>query len=209
MVQIVLGGQHHGGLVRLVGESGFLLPCHHRQHPYHPAQHRGHRHRRRLGGCSAVQPGQAQQILGDAGQALSLLADVRHKFPCGLGVHVVGLKNGVRQQADSRQRRFQLVAGIGDELAAGALRALETVGEAVELRCQLGDLVRARHLGPVTVSPLPHLTDGLQQVADAAGEHPGEQGAEEQHEQGHQKRDAHDIGLEAPPPPPLLGVSYS
>ena len=56
-----------------------------------PANHLGHIHRLRLAHGQAVQPGQGQQVLGDASQPPGLFPDVRDKFPHGLLVDLVVL----------------------------------------------------------------------------------------------------------------------
>ena len=63
--------------------------------------------------------------------------DIRHELPGGGPVDVVGLQNGIRQQPDGRQRRFQLMGGIGHKPPPGILRGLEPVCQAVELLAQI------------------------------------------------------------------------
>lgn len=70
LVDVVLRGPDHGVLVGLVGQRDLLFPGHYPQHTDYPLQHPGHRYG--IGGVlnAAVQPGQAQQILGDAAEPL-------------------------------------------------------------------------------------------------------------------------------------------
>ena len=110
-------------------------------------------------------------MLGNAGEPLGLGADVPHKVPDHLRVHLPGLQNGVGQQTDGGQRRLQLMAGVGDEAAANFLGGLEAVGELVELPGQLGQLVPAHRLEAVAVLPLAHDADGPEEGGDAGGEH--------------------------------------
>ena len=208
LVDVVLGGPDHGVLVRLIGQGDLLFPGHHPQHTDHPLQHPGHGHRIGRVLDTAVQPGQAQQVLGDAAEPLGLPANVLHKFPGGVGVHVLRLKDGVRQQADTGQGRFQLVAGVGHKAAAGGLGGLQAVRQAVELRGQLGDLVISPDGGPMAVGPLPDLTDGLEQLPDLPGEGPGQQSAEGNHQNADQQGDAGQVGLEALQQLRLLGVVF-
>ena len=70
------------------------------------------------------------------------------------------------------------MGGIGNETPSGFLRRLQAAGQAVEFAGDLGDLIGAAYLGAVAVRPLTHRADGLQQAADAAGEHPREQKAD-------------------------------
>ena len=178
LMDLIPGGQHRAGPLRPVGQLRALLLSHQAHHPHHLLQHRQHVHHRRRLHHPAVQPGQSQQVLGDAGEALRLRPDVRDELPGGLRVDVLRLEDGVRQQPDGRQRRLQLVGGVGNKPAAGVLRGLEAVRQAVELLRQLGDLVVATDLGPMTVGPLPHLPDGGEQLADLPGQSPGQQAAE-------------------------------
>ena len=194
---IVVGGQGHGVLVRRAGYGDALLLGHHGEHALHPLQHRPHRHGVGLLHHAAVQPRQAQQVLGDAAEALGLAADVGDELLGGLLVHVVGLEDGVRQQPDAGQGRFQLVAGVGDKAPPGVLGGLQPVGKAVELRGDLGDLVGAAGVCPVAVRALPDVADGLQQAADLAGEHAAEHNAQAGHQQGDQQGDDQQVVAEA------------
>ena len=112
-------------------------------------------------------------MLGDTGEALGLVANVPHKVPHRLRVHLLVLQDGVGQQADGGQRGLQLVGGVRDKAAADLLRGLETVGELVEFLGQMGQFVLARGLETVAVLPFTHDADGAQQSADAGGEHFG------------------------------------
>ena len=69
------------------------------------------------------------------------------KSRTGLHIHLVCLQNGIRQQPDGRQRRFQLMAGVGHKPAAQGLRGLKPVRQAVEFLADLGDLVPAARCG--------------------------------------------------------------
>lgn len=160
LVDLIPGGQHRTGPLRPIGQFRSLLLGHQAHHPHHLLQHRQRVHHHRPLQHVAVQPGQAEQILCDTGEALRLLPDVCDKFPGRLPVDVLRLEDGVRQQPDGRQGRFQLVGGVGHKAAAGVLRSLEAVRQAVELLGQLGDLVMAPDLRPVAVGALPHLADG-------------------------------------------------
>ena len=137
LVELVPGGVHQAPLPGLIGQCDVPLRGHQLHHPQHLLEHRQYIHHRGLLHQPAVQPGQLEQVLGDAGQALGLLADVRHEFLGGGRIDVFRLEDGVRQQLDGRQRRLELVGGVGDEAPPGLLRLLQPVGEAVEL---LGDL---------------------------------------------------------------------
>ena len=189
LMYIVVGGQRHGILVRRAGYGHALLLGHHGQHTLHALQHRPHRHGIGLLHHAAVQPRQPQQVLGNAAQPFRLPPDVGDELLCGLLVHVIRLQDGVRKQPYARQRCFQLVAGVGDEPPPGVLRGLQSVGQAVEFRRDLGDLVGAAGVSPVAVRALTHLADGLQKPADLPGQHLAEHDAQPRHQQGDQQRD--------------------
>ena len=183
LMYIVVGSQRHGVLVRRAGDGHALLLRHHVQHPLHPLHHRRHRYGIGLLHHAAVQPRQPQQVLRDAAEPLRLPADVGNELLGGLLVHVVGLQNGIRQQPYARQGRFQLVAGVGHEAPPGVLRGLQPVGQAVELRRDLGDLVGAAGVRPVAVRALPHMADGLQKPADLPRQHPAQYDTQPRHQQ--------------------------
>ena len=197
LVNVVFRGHDHGVGIRLITQGYALFLGHHPQHPLHPFQHRGHRHSSTLFQRTAVQSGQAQQILGDAAEPLGLLPDVAHEFVHRLGVHVLRLQNRVGQQADTGQRCLQFMGCVGHKAASGIFGGLQPVGQTVEFRRNLGDLIVALHLGPVTVSTLPHVADGLQQFADASRQHPGEQQAQHNNKDCHHAGNAGNVVLQA------------
>ena len=190
------GGHHRAALLGLIRQLRSLVLRQKAHHPHDLLQHRDDLYPLRLVYKAAVQPGQPQQVLGDAAEALGLAADVRYKIPDGSHVHIVRLQNGIRQKPDGRQRRFQLVAGIGHKAAAQIFRGLKPVGEAVELLPDLRDLIVAGDMGAVLVGALPHLTDGGEQRADLPRQHPGKQHAQQHHRQRNADRKPHQIRLQ-------------
>lgn len=66
----------------------------------------------------AVQPGEGEQMLGDAGETVGLLPNVRDEVPQGFLVHLLALEDGVGQQADGGQRGLEFMGGVGDKTAA-------------------------------------------------------------------------------------------
>ena len=89
------------------------------------------------------------------------------------------------------------MAGVGYKAAPGRFRGLQAAREAVELRGQLGDLVVSPNHGPVAVSSLPDLADGLEQVPDLPGEGTGQQGAEGYHQDADEQGDTRQVRLKA------------
>ena len=89
------------------------------------------------------------------------------------------------------------MGGVRHEAAAGVLRGLQPVGQAVELACNLGDLVAAADLGTVGIGALAHLADGLQEIGDARSERMGQQHTQAHHQQRNHGGNAHQIRLEA------------
>ena len=98
------------------------------------------------------------------------------------------------------------MGGIRDEAAAGLLRGLEAVREAVELLGDLGELVPSLHRRPVGVGSLPDGADGLQQLPDLPGQDPGEHRGEPHHDGGHDAADPQKVFLEARQQLRLLGI---
>ena len=197
LVHIVLGGQHHGVLACLKGQRHALVPGHHAQHTAHTLQNRCDLHGDGLLHGAAVKARQAQQVLRNAAEPVGLLADVAHKFPRHARVDVLRLQNGIGEQTNTGQRRFQLVGGVRHKAAPCVLRGLQTVGQAVELARDLGDLVAAADLGTVGIGALAHLADGLQQISDARSERMGQQHTQAHHQQRNHGGNAHQIRLEA------------
>ncbi len=181
-MSLVPGAQNRAVPSGGVGEVHALLLGDEVHHPHDLLQNRQNVHRRRGLQHAAVQPGQAEEVLRDAGEALRLPADVGDKLLGGFRVDVLRLQNGVRQKADGRQGGFQLVGRVGDKAAAGVLRGLEAVRQAVELVADLGDLVPAPDVRPVAVGSLPHLADGGEEQADLMGQGLGENQAQHQHQ---------------------------
>ena len=77
----------------------------------YPFHHRPHIHGDVLRRRGGVEPCEGKQLLGDAGEPISLVPDVVEELPCRLAVHVVGLEQGVGEQADGGQWGFELMGG--------------------------------------------------------------------------------------------------
>ena len=195
-MQVVHAGPHALLPLDEIGQLDPLLVGDQPQHPHHALDDRRDRDALRRLDDAAVEPREPQQIFRDARQAVGLLHDVADELAHRGGVDVLGLQNRVGEQADTGQRRFQLVARVGDKAAARLLRRLQAVGEAVELLGDLADLVATADLGVVAVRALAHAADGLEQHAEAAREHPREQQAQQHDKARDCRRDAQQILLQ-------------
>ena len=205
-MQLPLGGQHHRAGDAHDQQLHPLLLRNGAEHPGHPLQHRSHLHQPGSLRHAAVQAGQAQQVLGNAAETLRLVADVADKLPGGGVVHVLVLENGVRQQTDGRQGRFQLVGGIGNKLPPGALRLLEAVHQVVELPGNLGILIVAGQHRPLVVGPLPDAPDSRLQAVQPPGQLAGKHGAEHDHQGRNADGDTQQSAAEILQQRGLLGI---
>ena len=139
--------------------------------------------------------GECQKLLRHAGEAVGLGADVGHKFPHGLGVHVV-LENGIREELDGRQGRLELVGGVGDELPLCLLRGLEAVGELVELSGQAAIFIGAVHLNLVVIFALPRQIHRGENLVHLPGGGQGESQGAEHHQKLHAQGNPGDVALQ-------------
>ena len=155
---------------------------------------------------AAVEPRQAQQILRDARQALRFLLNVADKLAHRRAVHVLGLQNRVGQQADARQRRFELMGRVGDETAASVLGGLQTIRHTVELVRDLRDLIVPADGGALAVIALAHLPDRAGKQTEAPRQHAGEEQAQHHDADENRLRDAQQRVLQVPQQRRLLGV---
>ena len=154
----------------------------------------------------SIQPGEGEQLFGDAGEPLRLVPDVGQKLPGGLVIHVVGLEDGVGEQPDGGQGGFQFMGGVGHKAAAHLLGGLEPAGELVELIGQAAELVPTPDGDPVAVLALAHRVDASQQLGDPPGKGLGEHHAHGRRHQTDDDGDGAQIGLDALEQRPLLGV---
>ena len=116
-----------------------------------------------------VELGEVEQVGGQLGQALDLLAHRAHELGPLLRARVL-LFEQLDEAAEAEDRRPQLVRGVGDELLAGAvelgqapLHLVEGAGELAELADARGD--RDRRL-EVAVGDF---AGGVLEAADVAG----------------------------------------
>ena len=95
---------------------------------------------------------QVQQILDEPPHALGFLADDAAGLARALGARQRAVDERAREAADRRQRRAQVVAHVGQQVAHGAVRARhlarhdrERLGQATDLVVRLGQRqVRSR-----------------------------------------------------------------
>ena len=106
-------------------------------------------------------------------KSLRFLLNVADEFAHSLRVHILRLQNRIRQQANARKRRFELVARIGYEAAARVLNGLQAIRHVVELGGKLADLVISADFGTVAVRAFAHFSNGVGQHAEAPRQHAG------------------------------------
>ena len=152
-------------------------------------------------------PAEREQLLRHARQPVGLCADVGDEFPHRVCVHLV-LQDGVGQQLDRRQRRFELVRGVGDELPFGDLCLLQLVGQLVELRRQRRVLVRAAHLNFVAVFALAHKAHGGHDPPHTARTGHGKHDRAQKDDPDQHQRAAEDRALETCDDAALRGVVF-
>ena len=155
LVQIILQNQNGAVVVQLQikGDSGLKgVVFQHSCHPPHGGGHEDDFHVLLPG--HVFRPGQGKQLFCHTVQPFRLIADVADKFPGGFQIHVV-LQNGVRQQLNGSQRRFQLMGRVGDKAASLLLGGLQTLRQFVKFVAQNGQLIVAAHVDLVGVVALP------------------------------------------------------
>ena len=98
-----------------------------------------------------IEFGEIEELHGELRQAIHLLAHVPQEFRAGgrIGVVLLEKLDEARQGEDGRA---QLVRGIGDEFAPGAVEPGELCLHLVQSRGQLPDLVRVWKLPSATIS---------------------------------------------------------
>ena len=156
-----------------IGEVDLLFLRHQAQHARHARNDRRKIDALRLRQQAAVKARQAQQIFRNARKALRFLLNVADEFAHSLRVHILRLQNGIRQQANTRKRRFELVARIGYKAAARVLNGLQAIRHVVELGGKLADLVISADFGAVAVRAFAHFSNGVGQHAEAPRQHAG------------------------------------
>jgi hypothetical protein len=97
-----------------------------------------------LAGAGAA--GELDHVGHERGQLVELPDHVRPQGLALMGGQAVGLAKGLDVGAQAGDRRAQLVAGVGDQLALGLDGALERVERRVEAAREAGELVPARRV---------------------------------------------------------------
>ena len=105
-----------------------------------PAEVDGLGHRRQP---PRVEPGQVEQVGGELREPRHLLAHRGEELLARRRVEPRLLEQ-LEEAAEREERRSQLVRGVGDELAAGAVEGREPQAHALEGARELADLVLAR-----------------------------------------------------------------
>ena len=117
-----------------------------------------------------VELGEVEQIRGQLGEAVDLLAHRVHELGSLLWVGVL-LFEQLDEAAETEDRRTQLVGGVGDELLAGDVELGETALHLVEGAGELPQFARGgnRDLGlEITVGDL---SGGILEPSDLSGGH--------------------------------------
>ena len=181
LIEIIL--QNENGAVLLQGEQqpDISLLGQGREHPLHPPDGGGQVDDLAFHRFLTVHFGQGQQLCRHAVQPLGLIADIPHKFPDGVHIHIV-LQDGIRQQLDGGQGSFQLVGGIGDKPPPFLLGGVQPLGQVVDLIAQNGQLVIAAHGDLVGVVPLLNDPDGGHDLTHPAGKGGGKGQGEQKHD---------------------------
>ena len=208
MVHVVLGGQHDAAVVEIAVQGNLLFRRHGAQQGHRVEHGLLHVHRLRHDFDVVVHARQAQQILGHVLEALGLVADIGDEFPHGLHVHVLGLHDAVREEADGGQRRFQLMRGVGDEAAALPLGILQIGGQGVEFPPQLGQLVLALYLHAVFVVAAGDDADGVGELLELAQHRRAVERRHHQSRQGDDDGQHPDLQLQLPQDLAALGVVF-
>ncbi len=140
--------------------------------------------------AAGVELGEVEQVGGELGQPLDLLAHRAHELGPLLGAGVL-LFEQLDEAAEAEDRRAQLVRGVGDELLAGAvelgeaaLHLVEGAGELAELAGGVdrdaGGEVAVGDLAGRLLEPLDPPRHDLGEVeADAEREQQGDQAADQ------------------------------
>ena len=146
-----------------------------------------------------------QELLRHAVEALGLASDVRDELAHGVRVHLI-LQNRIGKQLDRRQRRFQLMRGIGYELPLHLLGFLQTVGQLVEFLGEHRIFVRTVHLDLVRIFALARKAHGCDDLPHPPGAGNGEKDGEDQDRSLQNNGAAENVRLEIGDQLPLLGV---
>ncbi len=137
--------------------------------------------------------GDRQQVFGELGEAIGLLGGRDQRRPQFLG-RAPGGERQLELGPQDRQRRPQLVAGVGDEGALVLQRLAEPFQHLVQRRPQASDLVAGRRHRQALVGlgagdlrrPRPHRLDRVQRRGgDPVG---GERGEDQRHRAAEQQQ---------------------
>ena len=124
--------------------------------------------------------GEQEQVVDEARHAVKFVADQLDRVAALVGI----VAEQLEVAADDRDRRAQLVPGVGDEFLLHGERRLQAIEHRVERPPELGELVVAFDLDAPREVRLADRSRGLGELAQG-GEHPA--GDDERHERGEQQ----------------------
>src|SRR5207247_3189702 len=118
---------------------------------------------------ACVEAREIEELAGELRQAVDLLAHSAQQLLLR-GLVEILVDEKLQMAAEREERRAELVGRVGDELAAGALEARETLPHAVKRARELAELVRARVDDRLVELPARDPFRRLLEPADATGE---------------------------------------
>ncbi len=131
---------------------------------------------------AGFEPREVEQLGGEPAQALDLRAHVVEELAAGRLVELLVLQQ-LEEAAEREQRRAQLVRGLGDELLARVVEALELALHVVERRAELAELVVGVGLDAVGEVAARDLARGALEPLDAQRQRARHQVAAEHRDQ--------------------------
>ena len=169
LIDVVLDGKHGAAALPASGEVDPPVVRQRHQHPEHARDHIRHINDLMLL-RALLTAREHEQLLRHAVEAFCLAADVRDELTHRARVHLI-LQDGVGQELDRRQRRFQLMRRIGDKLPLRGLGFLQARSELVKFLGEGRKFVRAVHLYRVGILALTRKTHRREDGAHSAGAH--------------------------------------
>ena len=205
MIQIVLHGQN-GAVLRRRQRKGDIPQIRKGlEHPDNFLYRRGGINDLAVVLNGTIQLRQRQKLLGKTAETVCLSANVADEFALGADIHFV-LQNGIGQQLDGGQRRFQLMGSIGNKLPAALFRFFQTFGKIVEFLTEKIHFVVTAELDFVGIMAVAHQSDGMENTAQAAGEKGRKNNGEKDNACFQRCGNAQHIGLQSGDQSALSGI---